>query len=126
MDQSVLRQYAELKAEIKDLKTRIEKLEREIRQTEKDSSYDRKRNMLSTILCYLKQKEEELVEQTNKIYEYIDKIPSGEIRMMFRFYYIDDLNWNQVAHRMNQVFPKRCFTEDSCRMKNKRFFKKTE
>ena len=56
--------------------------------------------------------------------EYINSIEKSELRMMFRFYYIDGMTWLQVAHKMNQLHPKRrvAYTEDSCRMRNTRFF----
>ena len=56
------------------------------------------------------------------------RIEKSELRMMFEFYYIDDLTWCQVAHRMNQAFPKRRikYTEDNCRMRHKRFLDENE
>lgn len=76
----------------------------------------------------LKMKEEELLELTNQMEEYIESIKKSEIRIMFRMYYIEGLTWNQVAHQMNEMFSKtkRIYTEDSCRMKGNRFFEKTE
>ena len=71
-----------------------------------------------------KEKEAELLELTNQAEEYIASIEKSELRIMFRLYYIDGLTWVQVAHRMNRMFPKRrkAYTEDSCRMRNTRFF----
>lgn len=48
--------------------------------------------------------------------------------MILRFYYIDDLSWVQVSHRMNEVFPKKrkAYTEDSCRCKHNRYLEKFE
>lgn len=72
----------------------------------------------------LRMKEEELLELTNRIEEYIESIKKSEIRIMFRMYYIEGLTWNQVAHQMNEMFSrtKRIYTENSCRMKRNRFF----
>ncbi len=65
-----------------------------------------------------------LEELMNQAEEYINSIEKSELRMMFRFYYIDGMTWLQVAHKMNQLHPKRrvAYTEDSCRMRNTRFF----
>ena len=70
------------------------------------------------------EKENELLELMNQAEEYINSIEKSELRMMFRFYYIDGMTWLQVAHKMNQLHPKRrvAYTEDSCRMRNARFF----
>ena len=74
--------------------------------------------------CERKEKENELLELMNQAEEYINSIEKSELRMMFRFYYIDGMTWLQVAHKMNQLHPKRrvAYTEDSCRMRNTRFF----
>lgn len=72
----------------------------------------------------LKMKEDELLELTNQIEEYIESIKKSEIRIMFRLYYIEGLTWMQVAYRMNDLFPKRkvAYTEENCRKRNFRFF----
>ena len=72
--------------------------------------------------------ESDLLEKQIQVEEYIDGIDKSELRMMFRLYYLDNLTWYQVALQMNQVFPKRRikYTEDSCRMRNKRYFEKIE
>ena len=72
--------------------------------------------------------ESDLLEKQIQVEEYIDGIDKSELRMMFRLYYLDNLAWYQVALQMNQIFPKRRikYTEDSCRMRNKRYFEKIE
>ena len=76
----------------------------------------------------LRMKEDELLELTNQIEEYIESIKKSEIRIMFRMYYIEGLTWNQVAHQMNEMFSgtKRIYTENSCRMKGNRFFEEEQ
>lgn len=71
----------------------------------------------------LERLELELETMTNQVEEFISTIEKSELRTMFRLYYIDDLTWVQVAHRMNAMFPKRRikYTEDNCWRKNKRF-----
>lgn len=139
-----------MKQEIKDLRKRIEKgcdeLEKLNKMVVKDSVACGKKgkkpirtvkiegrptSAINTIQKICEQRidrqlklEKELLEMTCQVEEYIASIQKSELRIMFRFYYIDDLSWVQVAHKMNELFPKRKYTEDSCRMKDKRFFEK--
>ena len=148
MDKNVLIQYCDVKEEIKDLRRRITETEKQIFRiaeegTVKDTvsggmggiqhfvvegmpvpELSRKRLLLNKRKAMLIEKENELLELMNQAEEYINSIEKSELRIMFRLYYIDNLTWVQVAHRLNSIFPKRriAYTEDSCRMKNKRFF----
>lgn len=148
MDKNVLIQYCDMKEEIKDLRRRITETEKQIFRiaeegTVKDTvsggmggiqhfvvegmpvpELSRKKLLLNKRKAMLIEKENELLELMNQAEEYINSIEKSELRIMFRLYYIDNLTWVQVAHRLNSIFPKRriAYTEDSCRMKNKRFF----
>ena len=148
MDKNVLIQYCDMKEEIKDLRRRITETEKQIFRiaeegTVKDTvsggmggiqhfvvegmpvpELSRKRLLLNKRKAMLIEKENELLELMNQAEEYINSIEKSELRIMFRLYYIDNLTWVQVAHRLNSIFPKRriAYTEDGCRMKNKRFF----
>lgn len=150
MDRSVLIQYADMKEEIKDLRRRITRLEEQIRRIEEegtvsdvvkggmggtqhftikgfpDREYHRKKSLLMEHKARLERKEIELLELTGQVEEYINSIDSSELRLMSRYYYLDGLTWGQVAIMMNNHFPKRKikYSEDSCRMKNTRFFEK--
>lgn len=147
MDKEILVQYTEMMEEIKDIRKRKEKLEREIKAlgvvsdsvkgTRTDGTYGsiritgyptpeyyRKKAAIERYQKLLDQKEAELLELTCQVEEYIERLPKSELRIMFRLYYIDGLPWWKVAQAMNRMFPKRRigFTEDSCRMRNSRFF----
>lgn len=152
MDKSVLIEYADMKEEIKDLRRRIEQNKRELYklndQTVIDSvsrgkkgkkplgtvkitgrpviAISRKEALLSKRIRRLEELEEELLELTMQVEEYIETIEKSELRAMFRLYYVDDLTWYQVALRMNQMFPKRKikYTEDNCRIRHTRFLEK--
>lgn len=151
MDKEILVQYAEMVEEIKDIRKRIVKLEKErqrlektivadtVKGTRKDGTYgpikvtgipsreyERKSKSIDRLQELLEEKEAKLLELTCQAEEYIDSIPKSELRIMFRFYYIDGFTWEQVAIRMNQAFPKKriSYTPDSCRMRNNRFFEK--
>lgn len=148
MDKNVLIQYVDMVEEIKDLRRRIHELEKQIDRIKEEGAvkdtvsggmggtqhfvvegfpvpeYNRKMMLLRSRKAMLEELEAELLELTNQVEEYIGSIEKSELRIMFRLYYIDGLTWIQVAHRMNQMFPKRrkAYTEDSCRMRNTRFF----
>ena len=147
MDKAILVQYCEMKEEIKDLRRRIQKLDRflenpplvadVVKGTRRDgtigpikitgipeSEYIRKQGIRERYRKLLEAKEAELLELTCQAEEYIQSIPKSELRIMFRLYYIDGLTWVQVAHRMNTMFPKRRikYTEDNCWRRNQRFF----
>ena len=129
MDKNVLIQYCDMKEEIKDLRRRITETEKQIWKiaeegTVKDTvsggmggiqhfvvegmpvpELRRKRLLLNKRKAMLIEKENELLELMNQAEEYINSIEKSELRMMFRFYYIDGMTWLQVAHRMNQLHP---------------------
>lgn len=154
MDKNVLIEYADMKEEIKDLRRRIEQNKKELSrlngQIVMDSvscgkkgkkplgtvkitgrpvtAISRKESLLNKRIRRLEELEEELLELTIQVDEYIETIEKSELRIIFRLYYIDDLTWYQVALRMNQNFPKRKvkYTEDNCRMRHNRFLEKLE
>lgn len=141
MEKNILIQYCEMKEEIKDIRRRKEKLEREIKRlgvvsdSVKGTRYNGTYGNIK-ITGYptpvaigkynelLDKKELELLELMTQAEEYIGNIGKSEIRTMFRLYYIDGLPWWKVAHQMNKIFPERRirFTEDSCRKRKLRFF----
>ena len=147
MDKRILVQYCEMKEEIKDLRKRIQKLDKflenppmvadVVKGTRRDGTigpikitgipepeYVRKQGIRERYRKMLELKEAELLELTCQAEEYIESIDKAELRIMFRLYYIDGYSWVKVATVMNRMFPKRKvpYTEDSCRMRNNRFF----
>lgn len=149
MDKEVLMQYCELQEEIEDLRKRIRKLDKflenprivadTVRGTRKDGTigpikiqgiplpeYGKKELLRERYKELLERKETELLELTCQAEEYIESIEKADIRIMFRLYYLDGYPWVKVAETMNQMFPKKkvSYTEDSCRMRNNRFFEK--
>lgn len=153
MDKNILEQYCTMREEAKDLRRRIDKGEKylskmseegyqvsdSVKGTRKDGTigsiritgfplpeYERVRTMTKKRIERLKILEEDLLEALNQVDDFINEIPKSELRMLFRFYYIDDLTWFQVAHNMNDRFPKKRikYTADSCRMLHNRYLKK--
>ena len=132
MDKNILTEYAGIKKEIQDLRRRIEEGRRELKRLNQadmeDSRIDRRKAALEKRIERHEILEAELLKKQTETEEYIESIPQAELRMIFRHYYIDNLTWYQVAFRMNDAFPARRvkYTEDSCRMRHKRFLKKIE
>lgn len=150
LDRKILIEYADMKVEIKQLRELIDKTERRLKKIEDEGlvsdvvsggmggmehfkvtgyptiEHSKVRRLLSDRRMRLRKKEEKLLELTNLAEEFIESIEKSEIRTMFRLYYIEGLTWQQTAMRMNKLFPRRknVYTEDSCRMKNTRFFEK--
>lgn len=150
LNRTILIEYADMKEEIKDLRRRIRDTEREIERLHNiivtdsvacgkkgkkplrtvkvqgipNMSIERKKNYLERQKRMLTEAECRLLEQQTLAEEYIESIEKSELRIMFRFYYIDSLTWVQTAHQMNALFPKRRikYTEDNCRMRHNRFF----
>lgn len=153
MDKTVLIEYADMKEEIKDLRRRIETGKKEVDRLNRRVVMDsvtcgkkgkkplrtvkiqgkpatvihRKCDLMRQRNAKLENLEADLLEKQNQVEEFITGIPKSELRIMFRLYYIDELSWVQVAHRMNQMFPRRKkYTDDSCRCKHNRFLEKDE
>lgn len=147
MDRGILVQYADVKQRIKLLREKIRRLEKEIDELKETIASDtvrggegglqrfkiegipngvikRKQFLLESRRTKLCQEERELLELTNEAEEYIQKLESVEMRIMFDLYYLRDMTWSQVAMQMNAIFPKRKikYTEENCRQRNKRFF----
>lgn len=154
MERNILVEYADMLEEIKDLRRRIQEDQKKIDQLSQtivsdsvtcgkkgkkplrtvkikgfpNMEINRRIGLLKKRKTKLMLLESDLLEKQIQVEEYIDGIDKSELRMMFRLYYLDNLTWYQVALQMNQVFPKRRikYTEDSCRMRNKRYFEKIE
>ena len=151
---TALSQYCELREEIKDLNRRIEADQRRLEKIEQEGmvsdsvkgtradgtigsiritgfpvpEYDKVKSMIKKRLAKLQIMEDELQEALNAADDFINKIPKSDLRMIFRFYYIDDMTWAKVALNMNSRFPKRQikYTEDNCRKRHDRYLEKNE
>ena len=68
--------------------------------------------------------EEELLEMTIQVEEYIESIEKSELRIIFRLYFLDDLSYPKVADQMNKMFPKRRirYTDENIKKKIQRYF----
>ena len=149
MDKNILEQYIELKGEIQDLQDRIDKDERRLAKIEKEGvvsdtvkgtrsngtfgsikitgypfpECDQVKSMIKKRVAKLHILEDELQNAINEVDNFIEKVPKSDLRMIFRFKYLDDMTWAAVALNMNERFQKRRtkYTEDSCRMRHDRY-----
>lgn len=142
MSKFVLFQYTDKKSEIEDLKDRIEKIKHRgyiIADSVKGSSKyppyniknyiaigfdDISQSKIEKLEQILTQKCNELLDINIEAEEFINTIDDSEIRQILRHKYIDDKNWIQIAHDMNNTYKKNKYTADSVRMKHDRFIKK--
>lgn len=149
----ILEQYCAMREEAKDLRERIEQGEKyleemrkegyqvsdSVKGTRKDGTigvikitgfplpeYERVQHMTKSRIAKLRILEDDLLEATNKVDDFINAIPKSELRMIFRFYYLDDMTWFQVAQNMHSRFPKKRipYTADSCRKRHDRYLEK--
>lgn len=150
ISKNILIQYSDMKEEIKDIRRRIDKLEMELYKMEEEGTVKdtvngglggtqhfvveglpapalrRKALQIKARKKKAAKMEGELLELVCQVEDYINGIEKSEIRIMFRFYYIDNLTWAQVAMQMNEMFPRRriAYTEDNCKQRHKRFLEK--
>lgn len=70
--------------------------------------------------------EQELLDQMVQAEEYISSIEDVEIRNIMTLYHLENLNWVQVAHRMNYIYQGtgKIYTDSRCRQKHDRFLEK--
>ena len=84
----------------------------------------RKEQLLNKRTKRLEELEEELLEMTIQVEEYIESIEKSELRIIFRLYFLDDLSYPKVADQMNKMFPKRRirYTDENIKKKIQRYF----
>ena len=88
--------------------------------------HDQVKSMIKKRVAKLHILEDDLQNAINEADDFIEKIPESDLRMMFRFKYLDDMTWAAVAINMNYRFPKKRikYTEDSCRKRHDRYLEK--
>lgn len=143
---TILVQYTDLQKEIRDLQDRIDRKQRLIDQMEqqgytvKDTvrgsradgtigpiavegfpypDYNRQRTLLQQSMIRMKAKQDELLELTNKVERFIEDIPNTKARRIFRYRYLDNMTWPQVAHNMGKGM-----TDEACRKIHDRILEK--
>ena len=145
MDKSILEQYTSLVAEREDLKKRIRTAELQIEklcgETVADSvtrgkhgkkplgrvvirgapspEITKKRKALQRYRRRLKDAEHMITDMVEEAQKYIDGIEDSRIRRIFRYRYLDQMTWIQVAMKMGKHH-----TAESCRNAAERYLGK--
>lgn len=139
----VLSQYPDLQEEIKEVRLKIERLERDIDRIEDgemviDSvtggnggkqhfkiegvpfpEYSRKKTLLYARKVTLQLLEDDLLEKTNEVEEFIASIDDSRMRRIINLRFLENKTWNQVADYIGGGN-----TEDSVRKSFTRFLEK--
>ena len=142
VSKEVLIQYSDLQQECKEVREKIEKLERQIAKIEADGAvvdkvrgglgglqsfkiegfpypeYSRKKTLLYARKATLSELEMELLETLNEVEEFIASISDSHIRRIVNLRVIDGLPWNEVARKIGGN------TEDSVKKAFYRFMEK--
>ena len=139
----ILTQYADLQKECKEVRGKIEKLERQIEKIERDGNvidkvrggdgglqsfkiegfpypeYSRKKTLLYARKATLSELEMELLETLNEVEAFISSVKDSHMRRIISLRVVDGLSWNEVADHIGGGN-----TEDSIRMSFNRFMEK--
>ena len=144
VSKEILIQYSDLQEEVKEVRERIEKTEKQISRLEEDGSvidsvcggnggiqhfkiegfpypeYSRKKTLLYARKATLASLEMELMEILNQVEEFIASVEDSRIRRIITLRFIDNLSWNKVADRIGGNN-----TEDSVKKAFYRFMENT-
>ena len=143
VSKEILIQYSDLQQECKEVREKIEKLEKQIAKIEADGvvvdkvrggdgglqsfkiegfpypEYSRKKTLLYARKATLSELEMELLETLNDVEEFIASISDSHIRRIVNLRVVDNLSWNKVADRIGGGN-----TEGSVKMAFQRFMEK--
>lgn len=144
ISKEILIQYSDLQEEVKEVRTRIDKTEKQIAKIEAEGSvidtvsggsgntqhfkiegfpypeYSRKKTLLYARKATLASLEMELLETLNQVEEFIASLDDSRIRRIITLRFIDNLSWNKVADRIGGNN-----TEDSVKKAFYRFMETT-
>ena len=143
ISKEILVQYADLQKECKEVREKIEKLEKQIAKIEEDGAvidkvrggdgglqsfkiegfpypeYSRKKTLLYARKATLSELEMELLETLNEVEAFIASVKDSHMRRIISLRVVDGLSWNKVADYIGGGN-----TEDSIRMSFNRFMEK--
>ena len=124
VSKEILIQYSDLQQECKEVREKIEKLEKQIAKIESEGSvvdkvrggdgglqsfkiegfpypeYSRKKTLLYARKATLSELEMELLEALNDVEIFITSIKDSHIRRIVNLRVVDGLSWNEVARRV--------------------------
>ena len=140
ISKEILIQYSDLQEEVKEVRERIDKTEKQIAKIEDEGNvidsvsggyggiqhfkiegfpnmeYSRKKTLLYARKATLASLEMELMETLNQVEEFIASLDDSRMRRIINFRFIDKLSWIQVANRLDSNS-----TADGVRMEFNRF-----
>lgn len=144
ISKEILIQYSDLQEEVKEVRERIDKTEKQIAKLEVEGNvvdsvsggnggtqhfkiegfpypeYSRKKTLLYARKATLASLEMELMETLNKVEEFIASVDDSRMRRIITLRFIDNLSWNKVADRIGGNN-----TEDSAKKAFYRFMENT-
>lgn len=144
ISKEILIQYSDLQEEVKEVRERIEKTEKQIAKIEDDGNvvdsvrggdggiqhfkiegfpypeYSRKKTLLYARKATLASLELELMETLNQVEEFIKSVDDSRMRRIITLRFVDNLSWNKVADRIGGNN-----TEDSVKKAFYRFMENT-
>ena len=145
ISKEILIQYSDLQEEVKEVRERIERTERQIAKIEEDGNvidtvsgggggiqhfkiegfpypeYSRKKTLLYARKATLASLELELMEMLNQVDEFITSVDDSRMRRIITLRFIENLSWNKVADRIGGNN-----TEDSVKKAFYRFMENTQ
>lgn len=143
ISKEILIQYSDLQEEVKEVRERIEKTEKQIAKIEAEGNvidtvsggcggiqhfkiegfpypeYSRKKTLLYARKATLASLEMELLETLNQVEEFIASVEDSRMRRIIMLRFVENLSWNAVAHRLGGNT-----TADSARMEFNRYIEK--
>lgn len=144
ISKEILIQYSDLQEEVKEVRERIERTEKQIAKIEEDGNvidtvsgggggiqhfkiegfpypeYSRKKTLLYARKATLASLELELMEMLNQVDEFITSVDDSRMRRIITLRFIENLSWNKVADRIGGNN-----TEDSVKKAFYRFMENT-
>lgn len=144
MKRTALEQYISLKAEIKEIESRIQRLQGKLQRINDEGNVryavkggdggqqtfhiegfpvaeeDEAKYLLSKNIRLLEDRRAKTAEQVVEVEQYINTIEDSRMRRMITLRYLDNLSWWKVADRMGKGY-----TEDSCKKQMERFLKES-
>lgn len=155
MDKEILVNYSDALARVKLLRSQMEKKEKQLDKLRErgmvadtvsygkrgkkslgittivgcaDAELQRASRAYEKGYAVLLEEEQKLLELITQVEEYIAGIGDIKIRNIMTLYYVEDMNWVQVAHKMNDIYDgkKSYFTDGSCRLRHDRFLEKNK
>lgn len=142
VSKDILSQYSDIQEEIKEVRKKIEKLEADIEKIESGETvidtvsggnggiqrfkiegvpcpeYGRKKTLLYARKATLQLLEDDLLEKTNEVEEFIASVDDSRMRRIINLRFLENKTWIQIAHIIGGN------SESSVKMAFQRFIEK--